>query len=684
MTKAPAAEKIKNKSEVVPARPDTESVARNLHEAGQTLETEQTEPLREEVEAESVSEAAIERVMNQVSRAKWIENFVESGELKDAEARMLGSIVAERGWQTVFTELKPGDKIVNFTTPGGEMSIKNFNTLLGEQANDNIIAARKQIIAAAMKDCGLEQLMQSYNSGLFKMADGVDSGKLEVALNEASAQVRDHMKTAIENEINNKINNDVEKGMDESEARSKFDNIKNILDNRGGYRISFGVAEVPAAKLSADLSHIVDAVSMCSQSAQRARRGDAKSGRFGETYEENNIYSEAAEINSIGEKLFGQSVTDEKGNVYRIFTKDINNNRVLDRDLLRAVRKNEFKPDDQSRDTVNLVRQYIERVNLIDAVMPVTAEDAANGEVAANTARRKQFIERDENGAWKISENLTAEEREELKNDLRHDQKDARFLSPEFFHTEALKKKKCVYVNIDVLDLGVDALLGYENDLQNINRDPSKLHEISSRASDTITKRMRDIRGFALEVYKKYFGDEEVVGLVGGDELTFAVDKDKVDKDTLENFMVDLKNATGARVIKTETAIGAAMRQSENSWDSAVSSDDKKQLIAEHQAALKRAEKGSQVCKAIEKKLRAVEITLENKIGLAPAEVNDELRSLEIDHLFGAVALERDDGGFLLSYRSERNNVILGVKHEDVLSQINSAVEKINKKYGLV
>ena len=684
MTKISAAEKLKNKPEVIPARPDTKSAVNNLGETGETFETEQTEALREKAESETVSEAAIERVMNQVNRAERINNYVESGELNESESHLLGSIVAERGWQAVFAELQAGDKIVNFTTPGGEMSIKNFNTLLGEQANDNIIAARKQIIAEATKECGLEQLMQSYNSGLFKMTDGEsDAVKLETALNKAAAQVRDRMQIVIEKEIENKIENDLEMGMDESKVRAKFDNIKNILDNRGGYRISFGIAEVPEAESNDNLSNIVDAVSMCSQSAQRARRGDVLSERFGEIYEETNILNEAEEINAIGEKLFGKKVFGANGDEYEIFTRDTNGNRILNRDLLRAVRKNEFHAAAASADYVGLVRQYVQRINLIDSVMPVTAEDAAGGVVADNTARRKKFIERDENGAWKIPENLSAEEREELANDLRRDQKDARFLSPEFFHTEALKKKECVYVNIDVLDLGVDALLGYEKDLQEINRDPERLHEISSRASDTITKRMRDVRGFALDVYKKYFGDEEAVGLVGGDELTFAVDKDKVDNDVLKNFMVDLKNATGARVIKTEIAVGAAKRRSKNGWNPEMSVDDKQQLVAEHQATLKRAEKGSRACKDMEKKLREVERTLESKIGLSPAKIGEELKGLEIAHLFGAVALERDDGGFLMSYRTERNNEILGVKHEDALVQINSAIEKINKKYGI-
>ena len=650
-------------------------VARDITAAGEVLETERTGEFEKKVESELVSNAAIERAMNMARHAEVIENFAETGEIDKKNSERLGNMIAERGWQSVFTELKAGDKVVNFTTPGGAMSIKNLNSTFGEQSTDNIIGARKRILAEVMSKYGLEQLMQSYNAGLFRVDSKIAGSKLSDVINAATVEVNERMKEAIREEIPG----------DKSE-RAIFDEISEILDKpEGGYKMSFGVNEVPEASAKNDYGNVIEAIAGSAQAAQRHRHGGDSRDGYGEVYDEKNILAEVDKTNALREALVGQKITDKNGIAYEVFSQGDDGAYALSKDLLRLVRKGEFKADNASKDVFKQVEMYVRSINLFDLVKPFTADEASDGTIAGRVAARDKFISRDDDNVHHLAENLSQAERGELLNDLKHDAKDARFLSPEFFHKEALGMKDCAYVSIDVLDLGVDALLQFEKDTQTVGGDPSKLRETSMKAGDAITERMRDIRTAALKVYEKYFGNSEnIAAKIGGDEITIAIDG-KHGKDEINNFLIDLRAATGTRVVKT--VVGSSERHSDTKWGQGAAADQK--IMVEHLVALKRAERGGDECKKIEKMLRTARQILENNMDF-PANasakqksnaIQKEFNKFEISDFGEMVALERDSG-FFMAYRSP-NGEVLGLSAKDAKRKLEFAVNKLKERYGL-
>lgn len=648
--------------------PATE-VVEFFKKSGESLPTEHTADYRDRLNAETQSNAALERTMGMIQRAEMIENFAETGELSEADSRRLGGVMAERGWQAVFSELQAGDKVVCISTPAGELSIKSLNSKFGEQTADNIIAARKAATAKAISESGLTALMQDYKGGFFKAAANMDGAEIKKMLDAASDEVNREMTEFIKAEI--------EKLPEEVREDGSFGSMINVLD-RAGYRLSFGVSEVAAERDEKDKMAVLDSLAGATQAAQVSKRLSREGSEYGSEFSVDTISGEIREIDEIVKELAGKSVELSDGTRYDIFSTDEKGARRIDRDLLRMARKGDLHPAKGFEKTAELVAQYVRRLNVIDLVKPFVAEEAEDGTLAKRVEANSKFIAKDKNGNWSVDKNLSAKERRELAAELRQDQKDPRFLSHEFFHKESTGIDNCTYVNVDVLDLGVDLLLEYEESLQAIGRDPSKLREISASAGDKITERMRNIRGKALEVYQKYFGDEEAVAKVGGDEITFAVNSEH-DPEEVEKFLIDLQVATGTRVIKT--VVGSADRETKTRTQ--------EKRVAEHLAALKKAENGTEMCKKIESKMRLIKKVLENNLERAPREtsaeyekkIQDELGKMEIDSLQHVVAREKADGGFDVMYREK--NKIWKQSDMDVANKLGDVIRKLQIKYDL-
>lgn len=657
-----------NKSVGKERGPATE-VVEFFRQSGESLPTARTAEYRDKINAETQSDAALERTISMIQRAEIIENFAETGELSEADSRRLGGVVAERGWQAVFSELKAGDKVVCISTPAGELSIKNLNSKFGEQTADNIIAARKFATAKAIGESGLSALMQDYKGGFFKAAPNMDGAEIKKMLDAASDEVNREMTEYIKSEI--------EKVPEEVRKNGSFDSMINVLD-RAGYRLSFGVSEVTAENSANDKTGVLDSLAGATQAAQVSKRLSREGSEYGSEFSVDIISGEIREIDEISKELVGKSVELVDGTRYDIFSIDEKGTRRIDRDLLRMARKGDLHPAKGFEKTAELVAQYVRRLNVIDLVKPFVAEEAEDGTLAKRVETNSKFIAKDKNGNWAVDKNLSAKDRRELAAELRQDHKDPRFLSHEFFHKESAGIDNCTYVNVDVLDLGVDLLLEYEESLQAIGRDPGKLREISASAGDKITERMRNIRGKSLEVYQKYFGNEEAVAKVGGDEITFAVNSEH-DPEEVEKFLIDLQAATGTRVIKT--VVGSADRETKT--------NTREKRVAEHLAALKRAENGTEMCKNIESKMRLIKKVLENNLGRRPKEtgeeyekkIQDELGKMEIDSFQHVVAREKADGGFDIMYREK--DKIWNKSDMDVANKLGDVVRKLQIKYDL-
>jgi len=615
-----------------------------------------------------IDRSAIERVKNYLDRADLVEALENGSELSEIDRERLGSMIKERGWFAMFKELKAGDSMAYFSSPGGEFSVKNLNTLFGEQVTDSIIDSRKKILNELMTESGHELLSQDYRSASFKLLK-TNEAMPEEHMNAISYALNERMKEVINSAIDSRLA--------EGEIDSKFARMKQLLEPDGeGYRINFGTSVVGEAQSEKDKSNIIQALAECAQTAQLSRRLSKDS--YGSAYDRESVIDEIKGengINELGDKLLDKTITDEMGINYKVFTEK-DGKRIINRDLLRLTRKGQFKPEDSDADTFRMVQQYVRRINLVDLVKPFTAEEAVGGEISARIDRMSNFVEKNEEGKYVLKADLSQTDREQLSAELKTDQKDKTYDAPEFFHKKASELKDCVYINIDVLDLGVDLLLEYEQLIQEVGEDETKLREASIVAGDKITENMRAIRAKALEVFKKYFPDADPIDRVGGDEIALAIE-DKGDQKIFEEFMLALQNETGTRVVKT--VVGGSERHSKDDGKKTKSDE----LLSDHLTAIKRAENGSEMCKKIEKKMRLAEMILEQVRGIPASDevrLNEELSRMEIKHFKNIAVTEDASGKLKVICRLEKGGIgELDIK--EVENWIGQAIAMVSGKF---
>ncbi len=618
-------------------------------------------------ESESkIDRSAIERVKNYLDRASLVEALENGAELSESDRERLGGMIKERGWFAMFKELKAGDSMAYFSSPGGEFSVKNLNTLFGEQVTDSIIDSRKKILNELMAESGHELLSQDYRSASFKLSK-TGEALPEEDMNAISSALNNRMKEVINSAIDSRLAEDGDADV------GKYARMRDLLGSDGeGYRINFGTSVVDQSQNETDKSNIIQALAECAQTAQLSRRLSKDS--YGGAYDRENVVNEIKGehgINELGDKLLDKTITDEMGIKYKVFTEK-DGKRIMNRDLLRLTRKGQFKPEDSDADTFRMVQQYVRRINLVDLVKPFTAKEAVGGEISARIDRMSKFVEKNEEGKYVLKADLSQTDREQLSAELKTDQKDGTYDAPEFFHKKASELKDCVYINIDVLDLGVDLLLEYEQLIQEVGEDETKLREASIVAGDKITENMRAIRAKALEVFKKYFPDADPIDRVGGDEIALAIE-DKGDQKVFEEFMLALQNETGTRVVKT--VVGGSERHSKDA-----KSDE---LLSDHLTAIKRAENGSEMCKKIEKKMRLAELILEQMKGIPAsdeARLNEELSRMEIKHFKNIAVTEDSSGKLKVICRLEKGGIgELDIK--EVENWIGQAIALVSGKF---
>jgi len=595
-------------------------------EFAKSLETEQPEPIPE------IDETAVERTKNMLERARLVEKLEKGGELSEGDRERLGAMIKDRGWFGLFKELQAGDKMAYFSTPGGTFSVKNLNSLFGEQLTDSIIDSRKKALLELMAGAGHEMLTQDYRSASFKLSEAGSSADL----NRVSERLNEQMVEVISRAIDRRI----AEGMD----GQKFNRLRHLLQEQG-FRVNFGISEIGETASEKDKSNIVQSLAECAEMAQLSRHlsGD----NYGQEFDREAVLQEISSdgrkekrgINELGASLESQTVVDQAGIVYKVFEME-NGRRVMNRDLLRLTRKGDLMPDKNSEDIFAEVQQYVRRINILDLVKPYTAGEVSGGVVARNVETMSGFVEKDDKGKYALREDLSQLERIRLSRELRKDQKDRTYDAPEFFHQEAMQLGDCVYINIDVLDLGVDLLLEYEQLIQEVGEDENKLREAALKAGDKITESMRDIRARTLKVFEEYFPGVKPIDRVGGDEVALAIE-DPGDVRKMEKFLLALQSETGTRVIKT--VVGGSERHS-NGNDGDGAGDHS---VREHLTALKRAERGSEMCKKIEKKMRLAELVLQQVKGISTDDetrLNEELARMEINQFKNIAVVEGDTG----------------------------------------
>ncbi len=583
--------------------------------------------------------------------------------------------IDETGKEEWVSNLKTGDRLVSFLVPGADfLSIKYLNdNIFGPQITNKIIEKKREVLEAEIKkfDKNASLIQSDYKTEVVKLSKDsvIDNKKLGDITRAVDAEMtkfisekivdglvggersalepliikREENKFADSNE--RKLNDEAIK-MHESRI-NKWDQFKRQLlgtdSSKGGFRMNYGVAVVNGEEAT-------DKLLALNQSLQTSRMArEAQDGSYGAEYSEAKNLQEIENIKDLRNEIVGggNKITDLDGNEFVIFLPVPVESAVtrysLNRDLLRDVRKGKFKT--KNTELLSKISLYVKKLNILDAVKPFISEEI--GAVTSAVDRNQELAEKMKSGE------LAVEDRKRVVEILRANEKDEKYTSAAEFHKRAIEMNDAAYVSLDVLDLGVDLLLEYESALQDIEAtDESdrarKFNEVSLSAGDETTKKLREFREKVAEVYRKFgLEDDLVVGDIGGDELTLAVNVGEGSvlskKGKMDEFLFALKEATNTRVIKTVVSRAEKHVGSETSEQSKVEA---------HLEAIKRAEDGAAIAKDLEEGARKLTLLLKREGKDAVAQKLDGLSKvfmIEGNEVKSNFVIMDNDGGFKIA-----------------------------------
>lgn len=573
---------------------------------------------QEEKDKDYLDNKAVER-LERDEEIIDIANRLRSGEILSEQERKAAVSLMERANDSkIYNELSAGDKVMTFIVPsGGALSIKNMNdNVFGMQGTDEIIAKRRQSMDKYLGEIDIAVLGSDYKTAVCKINTPANEGKDEKEIMEAiegvCAQIDNEMKVFIKEAIDVELR----KPEKDEERRKKQEKFKSIIGEYG-YRVTYGVAEVGEKDnngRSGDLSNVELSLAQTMQAAlisRRDEREESKISEYGQVFEHEKIIEKLHKINSLRSeieadlKLKGGQLHNEDGVGFDVFQDSEEGLAVINSDVLRAVRKDKFKVKEEDQELLGKIDQYVRSINILDIVKPLIHEEIGARETMGDSevnfheriSEQAELVEKISNGI-----ELTEAEGERAAQLLEKDSKDELCTSEAKFNAEALKIKKCIYISIDRLDLGVDLLHEYEELQQKVVRGDMELKDASVIIGDATTLAMRKLRKDALDEFNEKFPDQKFLTKVGGDELTIALDGDKVDAKAVEEFIFALHEKTNSRVVKT--IIAESIRESET--------DDPRDIKIEHTAAQKRAESGGDISKKIEQGKRDIELSFLN------------------------------------------------------------------------
>lgn len=589
--------------------------------------------------------ANLQRVMRDLRYADMLDTArTKSESMTVSEQRQITNSLERRKWGGILRNLQKGDTVVSILSSTSDLlSIKNLNdNIFGSQTTDGIIAKRRQLTESIFKrvlsvagvsaeDLNHVSLEQNYKFGTFKVPRKYNIDVVTIA-NQACAEVDLEMKKFII------------KLADEEQAKAPnktalLQNFRGAV-NTEGYKMTFGAATV-------ELDELEDVILAVNGSLQTARAVTSdKLTEYGDKFSSEKMTAKIEQINDLRNSIYqgGNQIIGSNGNVYEVFSGNVGS-LVLNKDLLREVRKDKFIAQDGQEQILKDLKNYIKGLNIFDAVKPFTADEVG---ILKDEIIKMNDIAK---GVLKGEQSECAEAADMLDKN----EKDPSFTSEARFHAEAVKIKNCAYLSLDVLDVGVDQLLDFENRTQMVATKKMTFAQASLAAGDAMTKKLRDVRAKAYSICEEtgLTHNNRMNGLVGGDELTLAIDLDAEDADgkkifngddkALNNLIHRLKKETsnedgaGVRVVKT--VIAESRRHS--------SSDNIVERMKEHLTALKNAEEGTNQAKQIENELRKLNKFIQLHPGNESAEaLSNSLKDFVIaevdDHFAIRTELEPD------------------------------------------
>lgn len=549
------------------------------------------------------------------------------GELNPAgrpeNAQTALSFLESRGLVKVLFDLKPGDRVFSFLTPSDEAtSVKILNQNIGPNKNDSFIIARKELFRKNLS-MYLTELDQDYKQGVFKLRDDLSEEKIK--------EFETQLPVILE-----KINQELLTWLHDPK-HGNYNAAKS-------YNITSGSYQVPK-NTNPDISEPVNNLLSVQKSLQLAQlnRGMELSAANKEFSPEifNNHLDKLANLK--GELQGFASIIDKNGDTYQIFGAD----GQLNRDLIRLHRKNGLKVDEGDANKVLIkekISEYIKAINFIDFFKPYALDELSPkaespGKFEELQARHNlaQKIKAYQNGDTNVK--FDAAEVALLGQSINKENKDANFDSEVQFVSKSLGIDNCTYLSMDIVDVGVDQLLSYENmvnDFQANRLDSKKSQTFDSEKAlaavgDEVTKRLREVRAKLKEVFTKR-GLDDVNFLVGGDEFTISLPSDKVSDELLFDLRIAAKSFNGARLVKTDRVTA--------------SGTDLKTRQLEHARSLIQSEQGIEESKLLEKRIANFKQSLVTKLLGEKGDLEQKLgKNLKDSEISDLVQRSIDDSG---------------------------------------
>ncbi len=600
-------------------------------------QTTNHEPIKPYVESSEEDVISLDRGMRNLRYTDLLDKMRTTPEdMTASDKEQVNHSLERRKWGGVLRSLHKGDTVVSTLSSTSDLlSIKNLNdNIFGPQTTDSIIAKRRQLTESflnlALNRAGVSaddlehvSLEQNYKFGVFNIPAKYNIDVLKV-FNNVCAQVDVEMKKFI-------IKLADEEESKSPEKRKVLQNFR-VAVNEQGYKMTFGTAKVE----SDDLAEIISAANGSLQTA-RAATFEGFEG-YGDDFSAEKMNLNIDQISELRNKLYqnGNSVVGKDGLTYNIFNKK-GDKLELDRDLLREVRKDKFKVQPGQEQVLIDLKAYVKSLNIFDVVKPFTADEIDK--------IKDENLQIDV-----ITKNVTAGNAEysaQAADILDQNEKDEHYTSESRFHAEAVKNKNCAYLSLDVLDVGVDQLLDFEHRTQMVANKEISFAQASLEAGDLMTNRLRQMRERVFDICEEFkiTKNGRMDGLVGGDELTLAIDLDATDEagrkifddsDKILNKLIHrLKKETNSRVVKT--VIAESKRHS--------SSDNIIQRMKEHLVAMKNAEDGASQAKQIENELRKLnKFTTEQPTNQRAKEIQDSLKDFVMAEVDGHFVVRTEHG----------------------------------------
>lgn len=472
-------------------------------------------------------------------RPNWGARRILADEIDRQFSRLAMLDDVERiGGKTMVTLLVSG---------GGRFGIKRMNDeLIGYAMNSGWLVPRQQaVLADVLSSLPLEP-HESLAVGrqTFKQTDVVtnieDPERLDHLLGTA-LRVYDRMmavtvKRALDRATNHWSRVLEEAPPDSAEKRAARKRLAalrvaslEVAQDGFTYPLAYGTAEITHA----DAHGVVEASMNATKSALVARTDGTRGGHF----DVEGFVEHARRGVAIGEEIraLGNDLTVD-GVTHRIFVRR-KDGWVLNRPVLRAIRKNAIDENELSRDErrlASMTRQYVAHVNGFDFYKTFSAEDLdtylPGAFERARRVRRRLLSGRPVDK--RRIESLLA------SNPNGPGVAELGTASEAAYFNRVIERSERLFVYADIIDLGLDLMLRMEQSMlsvANADAGDEDLFEASLAAVDEVVKTRRQAVGAAADVYEVFrkraeaetgvrIDERPAILLLGGDEITLALD----------------------------------------------------------------------------------------------------------------------------------------------------------------